>query len=320
MDPRSLSRSIGAVLLAFGLSTCTDNLGPDPGRTAFYITPTGLATPHPPQVFVGAGDVSSCSNNNDAATAALLDRIAGTVFVVGDNAYPHGAAADYANCYQPTWGRHKARTKPVPGNHDYDTSGGAGYFGYFGAAAGKAGQGYYSYDLGQWHIVALNSEVSRTPSSPQMQWLRADLAAHPNLCTAALWHEPLYSSDAGSGSGGVAFGSVRPFWDTLYAYGADLVLNGHRHNYERIAPMRPDGKSDPSYGIRTMVVGMGGIGGSSLTNVFPLSQARNGGTFGVLELYLYDDSYAWKFVPVAGKTYSDSGSTACHRPPKSHSR
>ena len=312
---RRCLRGLAALLLVLGLSTCTDNLGPDAERTTFYTTPTGLATTNPPQVFVGAGDISSCSSNNDEATAELLDNIAGTVFLVGDNVYPNGTSSEFANCYQPTWGRHKARTKPVPGNHDYNTSGGSGYFGYFGSAAGTPGQGYYSYDLGQWHIIALNSEITKTASSPQMQWLRADLAAHPNQCTAALWHEPLYSSDGGSGSGGVTFSSVRPFWDTLYAYGADLILNGHRHNYERIAPMKPDGKSDPTYGIRTMVVGMGGIGGSSLTNVFPLSEARNGNTFGVLKLYLYDDSYAWKFVPVAGKTYSDSGSTACHSRP-----
>ncbi len=314
---RPLLRGTAALLLVFAISTCTDNTGPDSDRAALYVTPTGLTTPNPPQVFVGAGDISSCSSNNDEATAALLDNIPGTVFLVGDNVYPNGTSSEFSNCYQPTWGRHKARTKPVPGNHDYNTSGGSGYFSYFGAAAGTPGEGYYSYNLGQWHIIALNSEISKTASSPQMQWLRADLAAHPNLCTVALWHEPLYSSDAGSGSGGKIWTGVRPLWDTLYAYGADLVLNGHRHNYERIAPMRPNGTSDPTFGIRTMVVGMGGIGGSSLTNVFPLSEARNGNTFGVLKLYLYDDSYAWKFVPVAGKTYTDSGSTACHPRPGS---
>ena len=316
---RRLLRGLAALLAVLAASTCTDNTGPgtDVERPTLFVTPTGLQTPNPPEVFVGAGDISSCSNNNDEATAALLDNIAGTVFLVGDNVYPNGTNSEFSNCYNPTWGRHKARTKPVPGNHDYNTSGGSGYFNYFGAAAGTPGQGYYSYNLGQWHIIALNSEISNGATSSQMQWLRADLAAHPNLCTAALWHEPLYSSDAGSGTGGKIWSGVRPFWDTLYAYGADLVLNGHRHDYERIAPMRPNGTSDPANGIRTMVVGMGGIGGSSLTNVFPLSEARNGNTFGVLKLYLYDDSYAWKFVPVAGKTYTDSGSTACHSRPGS---
>jgi hypothetical protein len=316
---RRFLRGLAALLVVLAASTCTDNTGPgtDVERPTLFVTPTGLETVNPPQVFVGAGDISGCSNNNDEATAALLDNIAGTVFTVGDNVYSNGTTSEFSNCYQPTWGRHKARTRPTPGNHDYNTSGGSGYFSYFGAAAGTPGQGYYSYDLGQWHIIALNSEITKSASSPQMQWLRADLAAHPNLCTAALWHEPLYSSDAGSGSGGKYWSGVQPFWDTLYAYGADLVLNGHRHDYERITPMRPNATSDPAHGIRTMVVGMGGIGGSSLTNVFPLSEARNGNTFGVLKLYLYDDSYAWKFVPVAGKTYTDSGSTACHAPPGS---
>jgi calcineurin-like phosphoesterase family protein len=306
------------VMAALAVAMCTDNTGPTADRPQLFVTPTGLTTSNPPEVFVGAGDIATCSNyNNDEATAALLDNIAGTVFVLGDNVYPNGTNSEYSNCYQPTWGRHKARTKPVPGNHDYNTSGGAGYFNYFGSAAGTPGQGYYSFDLGQWHIIALNSEISKTASSPQMQWLLADLAAHPNLCTLAYWHEPLWSSDSDSGSGGVLYSSVRPLWDTLYAYGADLVLNGHRHNYERIAPMKPNATGDPAFGIRTMVAGMGGIGGSSLTNVFPLSEARNGNTFGVLKLYLYDDSYAWKFVPVAGKTYTDSGSTACHPRPGS---
>ena len=313
---RRLVLACAGFIGALALATCTDNTGPTPEsaveRVTFFVTPTGLQTVNPPQVFVGAGDIATCGSNNDEATASLIDNIPGTVFVIGDNVYSNGTTSEFTNCYQPTWGRHKARTKPVPGNHDYNTSGGSGYFAYFGAAAGTAGQGYYSYDLGQWHIIAINSEIAKTPSSAQMQWLRADLAAHPNLCTLAYWHEPLYSSDAGGGTGGVIFSGVRPLWDTLYAYGADLVLNGHRHNYERIAPIKPDGTADPAFGIRTMVAGMGGIGGSTLTNVFPQSEARNGNTFGVLKLYLYDDSYAWKFLPVAGKTYTDSGSTACH--------
>jgi len=213
-------RGLAGVMLAMAVATCTDNTGPTgTGSTVgpkFFVTPTGLTTSNPPQVFVGAGDIATCSNTSDEATAALLDNIAGTVFVIGDNVYPNGTTSEYSNCYAPTWGRHKARTKPVPGNHDYNTSGGAGYYAYFGAAAGTAGQGYYSFDLGEWHIIALNGEISKTPSSAQMQWLRSDLAAHPNLCTLAYWHEPLYSSDAGSGSGGVTFTGVRPLWDTLY--------------------------------------------------------------------------------------------------------
>ena len=186
---RRLVQACAGFFGALALATCTDNTGPT-SEPAFFVTPTGLETVNPPQVFVGAGDIATCGSNNDAATATLLDNIPGTVFTIGDNSYPSGTSSEFTNCYEPTWGRHKARTRPVPGNHDYDTPGGSGYFGYFGAAAGTPGQGYYSYDLGQWHIITLNSEIARTPSSPQMQWLRADLAAHTNLCTLALWHEP----------------------------------------------------------------------------------------------------------------------------------
>jgi invasin-like protein/calcineurin-like phosphoesterase family protein len=212
-------------------------------------------------------------------------------------------------------GRHKARTHPAAGNHEYNTSNATPYYNYFGAAAGEPGKGYYSFDLGAWHIIVLNSNITRTPSSPQGQWLRADLAAHQNLCTLAYWHHPLYSSEGGSGSGGVTYSSVRPFWDTLYAGGADVVLAGHRHFYERLAPIKPDGTPDNALGIRTFIVGSGGIGGGTVTNVFPASEVRNGSTFGVLKLYLYDDSYAWKFVPVAGQTFSDTGSAGCHPAP-----
>jgi hypothetical protein len=149
--------------------------------------------------------------------------------------------------------------------------------------------------------------------------LRADLAAHQTLCTLAYWHQPLYSSTSGTGSGGVSIKAYRPLWDTLYAYGADLVLNGHRHFYERIAPIRPDGTQDPAFGIREIIVGSGGIGGGTISNLFPASEKQEGRTFGVLKLYLYDDSYAWKFIPVAGKTFTDSASTACHGAPASGS-
>ncbi|MGH7515391.1 MAG: invasin domain 3-containing protein [Gemmatimonadales bacterium] len=301
------------------MTTCTDNTGPAferPGeQVQRFVTPTGLQSLNAPEVAVAAGDIATCSSNNDEATAALVDNIPGTVLALGDNAYLHGAPSDYTSCYVPTWGRHKARTNPVPGNHDYDTPGGSGYFAYFGSAAGTSGQGYYSYDVGAWHIIALNSEISKTAKSAQMTWLKADLAAHSNLCTLAYWHEPLYSSVSGSGSGGSTNASARPLWDTLYAHGADVILNGHRHAYERIAPIKPNGTVDATFGIRSFVVGTGGIGHNSQTNVYPQSQVRNSTTFGVLKLYLYDDSYAWKFVPIAGQSFTDSSSTACHGPP-----
>jgi len=262
--------------------------------------------------LVGAGDISACIDSNDEATAQLLDGISGAVFTLGDNAYDSGTAAEFANCYDPTWGRHKARTRPSAGNHDYYTSGASGYFNYFGAAAGDPSQGYYGYDLGTWHIVVINSNCSKAggcgAGSPQEQWLRADLAAHPTTCTLAYWHYPLFSSGYhGSLPGTLAI------WQALYDYNADVVLNGHDHDYERFAPQDPNGAADPARGIREFVVGTGGrylrsLSGTPIAN----SQVRDHKTFGVLKLTLPPTSYTWQFVPVAGSSFTDSGSAACH--------
>ena len=306
-----LVRQSVVLTLALGFASCTDDYSPmQPSLTASYVTPTGLVTANPPQIFTGAGDISSCSNTGDEATAKLLDAIPeGNVYNLGDDAYNNGTDAEFA-CYHATWGRHKGRTKPSAGNHEYNTSGATGYYKYFGAAAGDPTKGYYSFNLGLWHIIVLNSNITRSTGSAQDTWLAADLAAHPNQCTLSYWHHPLYSS--GSSAGGQSIASMKPFWDRLYAAHADLVLNGHRHFYDRMAPMKPDGTADPVNGIREIVAGMGGIGGGNVSGAFPTSEVRNGSTFGVLKLYLYDDSYAWKFIPVAGKTFTDSGSTACH--------
>ncbi|HEY6061882.1 MAG TPA: hypothetical protein VIV10_14920, partial [Gemmatimonadales bacterium] len=276
-----LLRQAALLTLAITFVACndTDNLT-RPSVQGLYTTPTGLVTANPPQIFTGAGDISSCSNTGDEATAKLLDAIPeGTVYNIGDDAYNNGTDAEFA-CYNATWGRHKARTKPTPGNHEYNTSGATGYYKYFGAAAGDPSKGYYSYDLGAWHIIALNSNISRSTGSAQDLWLASDLAAHPNQCTLAYWHHPLYSSTGGTGSGGVSISSMKPYWDRLYAAHADLVLNGHRHFYERLAPIKPDGTSDPVNGIRTIIAGMGGIGGGSETNLFPAHQTGDGNTFG----------------------------------------
>jgi Big-like domain-containing protein len=302
-----------AVLLLLALPSCTDQTTfSEPPAQPLYTTPTGLVTANPPAIVAGAGDISTCGNNNDEATAKLLDAIPGTVITMGDNVMPNGTTAEFASCYDPTWGRHKGRTRPAAGNHDYNTSGAAGYFAYFGAAAGDPGKGYYGYELGAWHVIVLNSNISSSAGSAQDIWLKADLAAHPNQCILSYYHHPLYSSTGGSGTGGAIYSGVRNLFTDLYAGHADLVLNGHRHFYERIAPMKPDGTADPVNGVREIISGTGGDGGGTLTNIFPLSEVRNGSTFGVLKLYLYDDSYAWKFVPVAGKTFTDSGQTACH--------
>jgi hypothetical protein len=259
------------------------------------------------QVFVGSGDIAVCSTLGDEATAALLDSIPGTVWTAGDNAYPDGRVQDFANCYEPSWGRHKARTRPSPGNHEYNTSGATPYYAYFGANAGPAGLGYYSYDLGDWHIISLNSNISRSAGSPQEQWLRADLASTTAKCVLAYWHHPRFSS----GSHGSST-AQQALFQALYDYDADVVLVGHDHNYQRFAPQTPTGEADPVRGIRQFVVGTGGRDLYTFTTPIANTEAYNSDTWGVLKLTLYAETYAWEFVPVAGSTYTDMGSGACH--------
>ena len=281
-----------------------------PGTPA-QPTPAPATTQPAPgdPVLVGAGDIASCYSDGDEATAALLDAIPGTVFTAGDNAYQAGSAADFGGCYEPSWGRHKARTRPSPGNHDYATDGAYGYYSYFGDLAGPAGRGYYSYDLGAWHIIALNSNcwaVSCDAGSEQEQWLRADLAAHPAACTLAYWHHPRFSSGLHGGDS-----TLQPFWQALYDYGTDIVISGHDHDYERFAPQAPDGRADPNNGIREFIVGTGGASHYGFGSVASNSEVRDSSTFGVLKLTLHPTSYDWQFVPVAGEAFTDSGSEAC---------
>jgi hypothetical protein len=262
-------------------------------------------------VLVGAGDIAGCGSQKDTQTANLLDRIAGTVFTLGDNVYPNGTAAEFANCYEPTWGRHVARTRPAAGNHDYHTPDASGYFGYFGTAAGDADRGYYSYDVGDWHIVVLNSNCAAVGGcdrdSPQGQWLAADLVTNPSTCTLAYWHAPLFSS--GWRHGGDE--AMLDVWQVLYEAGADVVLSGHEHNYERFAPQDPHGAQDPARGIRQFVVGTGGGGLYGFGPAAPNSEVRNSETYGVLKLTLHPTGYDWAFVPAGGGTFTDAGSAAC---------
>jgi uncharacterized protein YjdB len=270
------------------------------GTSAITVTPPSASV-----VLVGAGDIADCDAQ---PTAALLDNIPGTVFTAGDNAYPDGTAADYASCYDPSWGRHKARTRPAPGNHDYNTSGATGYYAYFGALAGPAGRGYYSYDLGAWHIVSLNSNVSMSAGSAQETWLRADLAASTKTCTIAYWHHPRFSSGSNHGSSTQSAG----VWQALYDAGAEIVISGHDHEYERFAPQTPSAAADPARGIREFIVGTGGAGLYSFATPLPNSEVRDDTSFGVLKLTLSNGSYTWEFIPIAGDSFTDSGSGTCH--------
>lgn len=259
-------------------------------------------------VLVGAGDIAN-SGSGDSATAALIGGLpTATVFTAGDNAYRDGTTSNFATYYGPTWGAFSSRTHPAPGNHDYHTAGAAGYFDYFGTRAGRAGRGYYSYDLGDWHVVSLDSEISMAAGSPQETWLRADLAASSRPCTLAYWHKPLFTSGAEHGPDT----ATRPLFQALYDHGAEVVVNGHNHQYERFAPMTPQGVRDDARGIREFVAGTGGEDETGFGTVQPNSEARETGTFGVLELTLHANSFDWRFVPVAGKTYSDSGTGTCH--------
>ncbi len=264
--------------------------------------------------MVAVGDVVACYKGDDEATSRLADEIPGIVALLGDNVYESGSGKEYNDCFQPSWGRHKARTRPAAGNHEYNTRGAKGYFDYFGSAAGERGKGYYSYDVGGWHVVVLNSNIERGANSPQIQWLRADLAKHTTeACTLAYWHHPRFSSADKHGNDP----TQSEFWEVLYAGGADVVLNGHDHAYERFAPQASSGGFDPQFGIREFVVGTGGRSHYKASSLEPHSEAFNSTAYGVLKLTLFPSAYRWEFVPVAGQSFTDSGASACHAAPAS---
>lgn len=282
---------------------------------ALLFAACGSSAPRPSPdaadpVLLAAGDIASCSSTGDEATALLLAALPGDVATLGDNAYESGSAEEYANCYDPSWGAVKARTHPSAGNHEYNTPGAAGYYAYFGAAAGDPAKGYYSYDLGAWHVIALNGNCGAIggcqAGSPQERWLRADLASHPSACALAYWHQPRFSSGPHGSDA-----TFQPLWQALYDYGADVVLGAHDHDYERFAPQTPSGADDPVRGIREFIVGTGGRSDYAVGVPASNSETSNSDTFGVLQLTLHANGYDWKFVPEAGKTYSDSGSGAC---------
>jgi len=249
----------------------------------------------------------------------VLDQHGGLVFAVGDTIYEDGTLDEYEDCYEPTWGRHLERTRAVPGNHEYHTPGAADYFAYFGPAAGEPGKGYYSFDLGAWHIIALNSVCShlwtKTPQgrwidgcsagSPQEQWLRADLAAHPTACTLVVVHHPRYSSGSGINN------DVLPFWQAMYQAGVDVVISGDAHHYERFAPLDPWGNRDDERGIVQFVVGTGGRSSQQFRDILAYS-LRRGTAYGVLKLTLHSTWFEWQFLPVRSEQFMDYGTANCH--------
>jgi acid phosphatase type 7 len=289
-------------------------------------TPTPTATSDPVVMAAGdnvcGADSSGASCKQMATSDLLVAANPKAVLVLGDVQYECGEASDFTSFYSPSWGRIKARTHPSVGNHEYRTSTdpahdcygnparAQAYFNYFGAAAGEIGKGYYSFDVGAWHLIALNSNCSQAGGcgvgSPQWTWLTKDLAAHPTACTLAYWHAPLYSS------GGRATTATRGLYQALFDANADLVLTGHDHTYERFAPQNANGVRDDARGIRQFVVGTGGRNLTSWATIAANSQVRNNTTFGVLKLTLHPTSYDWVFVPIAGQSFTDTGTTACH--------
>lgn len=263
-------------------------------------------------VLVGAGAIASCASKNDDETALLVQSIPGTVFTVGDNVFNSGSRAEFDACYDPTWGAFRDRTRPAVGSRDYQTDGASGYFSYFGLAAGQPSKGWYAYDLGSWRIYVLNSNCTKIGGcergSPQERWLRADLAAHRNACVGAYWQSARFSAGR--------FGDdphVQPFWDDLYAAGAEFVLSGHDHNYQRFAPLTPDGRVDRTKGIREFIVGTGGAGHTSIvSDPTGRREAGTDGAFGVLRLTLHPTGYEWQFVATPKAPYTDAGAASCH--------
>jgi hypothetical protein len=317
--------SVAVGLVALAVAGCGS------GGSSSAVAPAGSggssapAAPQPPvhasrsdPVIAAAGDIAcppgrpvTASACHQATTALVLSRLRPTaVLPIGDDQYETGALGAFRASYAPTWGRFNAIARPVPGNHEYAGNDGTGYYAYFGARAGDPARGYYSYDLGRWHLIALNSNcaiVSCATGSPQVRWLRADLAAHPARCTLAYWHHPRFSSGLHGNEQPVA-----PLWRALYDAGADIVLNGHDHDYERFGPQTPAGRADARRGIREFVVGTGGVNHYPILIPRANSQRRNNATFGVLALTLHRDGYSWRFVPEAGSRFTDSGTGSCH--------
>ena len=321
----TLSRDSGPVGIALTSSRSLTFASRESGRRPGLVltrTPSPMIAaagqigcdPSSPDFNGGSGSPTECGMRSTSDLLVAMQSQLAAVLALGDNQYPCGAYSDFMTAFDPSWGRVKSLIHPVMGNHDFacDFSNTApGYFQYFGAAAGTPGQGWYSFDVGQWHLIALDSECSAIggcgSTSPQGQWLRADLAADQAKCTLAYWHYPRFASGVEGNQADVA-----PFWDVLYAGGVDVILNSHEHDYERFAPQNPSGQVDPARGIREFVVGTGGRMLHGFTFNGANSEFRSNASWGVLQLTLRPTSYAWQFVPVTAGAVSDSGTGTCH--------
>jgi hypothetical protein len=307
---------VAALLVCVVCTQCSKSVtepspgGPSSGPPGSSPNPT-LPTPGP-VVFVGAGDIAIEPGQSES-TARLFDTIGGDIFTLGDNAYPNGSRENFRGPFDRTCGRYLGRIHPSPGNHEYMSAGAMPYFEYFGESAGPFGQGFYSYNLGGWHLISLNSNydfgVGVDPGSPQAVWLQGDLNDPRNIrkCTLAYWHHPLFSS----GQNG-DYPRMRALFNILYDANADVVLSGHDHLYERFAPQTGDGRNDPARGIREFVVGTGGVPLYNFMTTKANSEQRIRDAWGVLKLTLLADSYQWEFVTTPNGTVRDSGTGTCH--------
>ncbi len=264
-----------------------------------------------PVVVLAAGDIAYCPSSaaasNAAQTAAVLRRVPGVpVLLLGDLAYSSGTPTEFRDCFDPIWGVEKPRMRPSPGNHEYNTANATGYYAYFGTQAGGTAQGYYSFDIGDWHIVSLNSNIDAQTGSAQELWLRDDLAKTARTCTLAYWHHPLFTSSPRGYNA-----KMKDIRSTLSEFRATVILNGHEHNYERFAKQNADGVADPVNGIRQFIVGTGGIGMTPMLTAVANSEVRSALTFGALQLTLASNSYAWDFVPAVEGVVVDSGTANC---------
>ena len=298
---------VGAAVVAVGAAVAA--------ATAVLSDDAPQLAPPRTAVLLAAGDIGDCEQPGDEATAQLLARYPNaTIAALGDLAYQHGSPEDFERCYEPTWGRFKDRTRPAPGNHDYSTKGAAGYFGYFGTAAGNPDEGWYSYDLGPWHIVSLNSECRRVGGcardEPQIVWLENDLRQNTEVCQLAYFHRPPYTSGRYRDDYN-DLPRMRLLWRVLVEHGVDIVLVGHEHSYERFVPMDELGNAD-SHGTYLFVVG---TGGGNLREYreppLPTTAVRNADTWGVLKLTLHEDRFDWEFLRARGGNFTDSGSGRC---------
>lgn len=283
-------------LAALGCARVADRA--DTGRVAADTVP----------VLVGAGDVADCRTDGAYFTAQLLDSIRGTVFVAGDVGYATRKNPNpLLTCYAATWGRHLARTRPAPGNHDYSDGGPDRYFDYFGERAGPRPAGYYSYDLGTWHVLALNTAIRIDSGSAQDAWIHEDLDTHLGRCTVAYMHHPRFSSGPHTEQGRVAY-----LWKVFAKYGVSVAIAGHDHIYERFAPLDGDGKADSVNGIRQFVAGTGGAERYTFRDILPGSETHSGDAYGLLKLTLLPGHYQWEFIPVEQDGYRDRGESPCH--------